>query len=155
MKKGAFTMMEMIFVIVILGILAAIAIPRYLAMRDASHEAILISFVRTLNRTTGEDLWARSISEGKHGKISQLESVEGKDFLKNYITIPNEINSSSIDLTNCGNGEYKTIMTVDSSKVGGEYNITCKDGSDIHAPYFKLIRLRDHKVLVSRDVNDN
>lgn len=149
--KKAFTMLELIFVIVIIGILASVAIPRYFALGDSAHEANLISFVRTLNRTTGEDLWGRSLNEGKNGSIKNLASVEGADFLSKYITIPKEINASSINLKNCGDGNYSTIMTADPKIAGDEYNITCKDGTAISAPYFRLIRIRDGKILVSRD----
>jgi len=149
--KRAFTMIELIFVIVILGILAAVALPRYFLVGQHAHEANLISFVRTLNRTTGEDLWSRSISENKNGSIRNLEAVEDANFLKKYITIPKEINESDINLSNCGVNEYKTIMRANAKIAGEEYNITCKDGTSTTAPYFKLVRLRDGKVLVNRE----
>jgi len=149
--KKAFTMIELIFVIVILGVLAGVAIPRYFAVGQDAHQANLISFTRTLNRTTGEDLWSKSISSGKNGSIANLESVEDGNFLKKYISIPKEINFSSIDLTKCGTNGYNTIMIADSKIVGEEYNITCKDGTATTAPYFRLIRLKDNKILVSRD----
>ena len=148
--KRAFTMIELIFVIVILGILAAIAIPRYFALGQSSHEANLISFVRTLNRTTGEDLWGRSMSKGLNGSIRNLTATENANFLSKYVTIPPEINISDINLSKCGVGEYKTIMTANVKVAGEEYNITCKDGTATTAPYFQLIRLKDNKVLVSR-----
>jgi prepilin-type N-terminal cleavage/methylation domain-containing protein len=151
MKKGGFTMIELIFVIVILGILAAVAIPRYFTMGKSVHETNLISFVATLNRTTGEDLWARSISSGKEGKIKDLSDVEDARFLSKYIKIPQEVNASSINLKNCGDDDFKTIMTGNVDILGEEYNITCKEGDVSHAPYFKLIRIRDNKVLVSRN----
>jgi prepilin-type N-terminal cleavage/methylation domain-containing protein len=149
--KKAFTMIELIFVIVIIGILAAVAIPRYFSLGDSAHEANLVSFVRTLNRTTGEDLWARSISEGKKGSIKNLEAVEGADFLSKYVTIPVEVNKSSIDLSKCGDGVYKTVMVADAKVAGEDYNITCKDGTPTSAPYFRLVRVKDGKILVSRD----
>ncbi len=147
----SFTMLELIFVIVVIGILAAIAIPRYFLLGNSAHEANLISFVRTLNRTTGEDLWARSINEGKNGSITNLATKEDAVFLSKYIQIPKEINISSINLKNCGNGEYKTVMIADFTVAGEEYNITCKDGTSKSAPYFKLIRVKDNKVLVNRE----
>ncbi|GAB6073777.1 type II secretion system protein [Nautilia lithotrophica] len=149
--KIAFTMLEVIFVIVILGILAGIAMPRFFAVGQHAHEAVLISFVRTLNRTTGEDMWARSIHEGKNGSIKDLNTTEGAAFLSQYITIPKEINSTSINLKNCGTNEYKTIMQANSEIAGKEYNITCKDGTAKSAPYFRLIRIDDNETLVTRD----
>ena len=144
-------MIELIFVIVVIGILAAVAVPRYFSVSHEAHESILISFTRTLNRTTGESLWSRSMNNGEKGSIVNLSSNENTDFLSKYIQLPKEINSSDINLSKCGNGEYKTIITANSEIVGGDYNITCKDGTATTAPYFRLIRLKDNKILVSRD----
>ena len=47
MKKG-FTMIELIFVIVILGILASVAIPRLAATREDAEIATTIANLRTL-----------------------------------------------------------------------------------------------------------
>ena len=149
--KKAFTMIELIFVIVIIGILAGVALPRYFSMGYAAHESNLVSFVHTLNRTTGEDLWSKSINTGKNGSIINLAANEDASFLRKYVSIPKEINSSSIDLKKCGNGEYKTIMTADAEIAGQDYNVTCKDGTSKSAPYFRLIRLKDNKILVTRD----
>ena len=149
--KKAFTMIELIFVIVILGILAGVAIPRYFAVGQDSHQAVLISFVRTLNRTTGESLWSLSMNENKNGSIVNLVPNENAKFLSKYIQIPKEINSNDINLSKCGDGEYKTVMTANAKIAGADYNITCKDGTAVAAPYFRLIRIKDNKILVSRD----
>ncbi len=153
MKKGGFTMLELIFVIVIIGILAAIAVPRYFALGDTSHEANLKSFVSTLNRTVGEELWSLSMNKGKNGDITDLNATEGASFLLKYMQIPPEINASSINFKNCGNGVYKTIATANVKVAGGEYNVTCKNGTATTAPYFRLIKIENGKteVLVSRD----
>ena len=47
MKKG-FTMIELIFVIVILGILASVAIPRLAATREDAEVAATVANLRTL-----------------------------------------------------------------------------------------------------------
>ncbi len=148
--RNAFTLMEEIIVIFILGILAVVVIPRYFKMSRQTHEAVLVSFVNTLNRTIGEELWSKSITTGKNGSIKNLADVEDGNFLSKYIDIPKEINLSSVNLSNCGYNEFKTVMTVNKNIVGEEYNITCKDGSVTTSPYFRLVRIKDNKTLVSR-----
>jgi prepilin-type N-terminal cleavage/methylation domain-containing protein len=144
--RKSFTMIELIFVIVILGILAGFAIVRYLAMSQQAHESNLISFVRTLNRTTGNDLWAKSISEGHNGDVSYIHSI------KNRITLPSEVNGSDIDLKDCNStSEYHLIVESNISITQKLYKIECKDGTAKSAPYFRLIRVEDNKILVSRD----
>lgn len=144
--KKAFTMIELIFVIVIIGILAGVAIPRYFAVGQQAHEANLISFVRTLNRTTGEDLWAKSISEGHNGDVSYIHSI------KDRITLPPEVNGIDIDLKDCNSTtEYHVVAESNVSVTQKLYLIECKDGTAKSAPYFRLIRVEDNKVLASRD----
>ncbi|MEO1928476.1 MAG: type II secretion system protein [Nautiliaceae bacterium] len=48
--KNAFTMIELIFVIVILGILASVAIPKLMSTRDDAQTATLTTQLQTANR---------------------------------------------------------------------------------------------------------
>jgi len=70
MRKG-FTMIELIFVIVILGILAAVAIPRLAATRDDAE----ISKCATNIQTTVSDVGAYYTSQGKFGTVTQMTNV--------------------------------------------------------------------------------
>ena len=137
--KKAFTMIELVFVIVILGILAAVAIPRYFAMGRFAHRSNLVSFVSTLNRTVGEELWSLSLNENKGGSITDLASSEDAKFLSKYVQIPRELNSASINLKNCGKNAYSVIAESNPQITGQKYKILCRDGNATNSPSFELI----------------
>ena len=140
MKRG-FTMIELIFVIVILGILAAVALPKFIGVSKQAHEGNLKSFVGTLNGTTGPSLWSSSISNGHDGNVSylDLEYVKGTNDknLTTYIDMPKEI--KDMNLSKCG-ATYVVIGHADKGYAGADYNITCKDGTANHAPSFQLVQ---------------
>ncbi|PSM51820.1 putative type II secretion system protein [Campylobacter blaseri] len=71
--KKAFTMIELIFVIVILGILAAVVIPRLAVARD---DAKISKFSQNLSMTI-TDCISFYISQGKYDKdISKMTNVD-------------------------------------------------------------------------------
>jgi prepilin-type N-terminal cleavage/methylation domain-containing protein len=59
--KSAFTMIELIFVIIILGILAAVSLPKFIGISDTANSTICEAFVGTLNRTVSHTIWSESI----------------------------------------------------------------------------------------------
>jgi prepilin-type N-terminal cleavage/methylation domain-containing protein len=58
MKRAGFTMIELIFVIVILGILSAVALPKFIGVSEQAEAGKCKAFVGTLNRTVLPALWS-------------------------------------------------------------------------------------------------
>jgi len=135
MKRG-FTMIELVFVIVILGILAAVALPKFVGVSKQAHEGNLKAFVGTLNRSVGPSLWSKSIAEGKNGDISYLDLEDGN--ITTYVDIPKEI-ASGIKLKDCNStSTANLVMKINKNVAGFDGNITCIDGNANQSPRFTL-----------------
>jgi len=166
--KKAFTMIELIFVIVILGILAAVALPKFLGVSQQAHEANLKSFVGTLNRTVGPTLWSKSISDGKDGNVSYTDLEYNKNVSDNnlttYVDIPKEI--ADMNLSYCDDpNNYKIVGYADKGVAGANYFIACKDGNANQSPVFVLYKQPENATTIvgfnnlgdynTTDVEDN
>ena len=140
--KKAFTMIELIFVIVILGILAAVALPKFLGVAQQAHEGNLKAFVGTLNRTVAPTLWSKSISDGKGGQIKNYTEYDDSNFTM-LADIPKEINASHIKFEKCNAGSFNTntsnaFTDANDTITGAEYYIFCRDGNATASPAFVL-----------------
>lgn len=117
MKRAAFTMIELVFVIVILGIMASIAIPKMQSTQKSAEAQKVESFASTLNRTTFPSMYLSAVRSG--GSITSM-SVD------KYIDLPSEI--ISFDISSCGD----TLTDIGDTSIGAK--IYCRDGNSTNVP---------------------
>ncbi len=127
MKRAGFTMIELIFVIVILGILSAVALPKFIGVSQQAHDQKVKSFAGTLNRTVGPSMWAKSLADGNNGVVATAAAglCDTKADLLTYVdTIPAELTFSTT-----------TPCSFDANtSAGGAKSITFVDGNATTAP---------------------
>lgn len=123
MKRFAFTMIELVFVIVVLGILAAIAIPRFSATRDDAQIAKGRSDVAAIRAAIVSERQGRLL-QGSSAYINQLDDAvqdtAGETLFDNNGTATNVLLQYGIASDN-GNGHWmKTGNTTYTYQVLGQ-----------------------------------
>ncbi len=156
-NKKAFSLLELVFVILIVGVIASVALPRFVGISDDARITKLQAFTGTLNRSVAPALW----SNVQRHEPSQNGSVRNS---VNYNTIsegveldsiPNEFinlgDPRTIPLANCIVSTTlipeigEAVGTLTNGKVAGtaviggdRYALGCVDGSLIISPRFYL-----------------
>jgi Tfp pilus assembly major pilin PilA len=128
-------MIELVFVIVIIGILAAVALPRMVGMKESAHAAKAVEFVSSLNSIVAPSLQSKAavgydgIVTGAKGYIASLPAGSVKKKLSHYIELPAQF--SDVDLTGACDVSTaaKPTKTVLSDTENSIY-IVCRDGNE-------------------------
>lgn len=96
MRRG-FTMIELIFVIVIIGILAAVAIPKLAGTATKARESVHEGFIGTLNRSVGPAMWADRVNATAPDLPGSVKSIGD---IASYTDLPTGV--ENFDLSGCG-----------------------------------------------------
>jgi prepilin-type N-terminal cleavage/methylation domain-containing protein len=110
MKRTGFTMIELIFVIVILGILSAVAIPKMMNTSAQAKASNCKSFFATMNNSVGPSLWSNMAIDGQ-----AVDVAFTADTIQAQIDIPADCGISLAEVAQGaidGTGKSTTIDNV-------------------------------------------
>jgi len=127
--KYAFTMIELIFVIVIIGILSIVTLPKFVHVANMGYENNLKAVAGTLNRISTGSIWG-TLANKKNKSLASLD--ENNKMLTYYINVPYNLKTSSktVQETN-GIGLDKIDLKLTANKAIQATNVNnlpiCKD----------------------------
>jgi len=131
MRRSGFTWIELIFVIIILGLLAATAIVKMGDMSDRANEVKLQAMVGSLNRSSGAGFWFKSISDGNRGSVAY--SAYSAVFDQYMELVPGYIQGPSLE--NCNSSGTGILLKY---RYTDTYQVQCRDGDMQTSPQFRL-----------------
>lgn len=129
MKRMAFTMIELVFVIVVLGILAAIAIPKFAATRDDAQIAKGRSDVAAIRSAIVSERQTRLL-QGNSAYINKLHNGNAGDFttiFDNNGTSTSSLLQYGVTTQNNTNGHWDNTVAANGANWQYTYRVINTD----------------------------
>lgn len=126
--RKAFTMIEIIFVIVIIGILASVGIPKLIANRDDAKSSVCAHEVGQLIHEIGNSYMKHGYTEFRNLTISTITNIPTNVGLsRNGIFEAATTTVDSVGVTYYCNGE--ALIQLIGNIASNDYNLTIQDQS--------------------------
>lgn len=131
--KKAFTMIELVFVIVIIGILAAVALPKLAATRDDAKISQLAGNARTLLTDFQSFYTTRGKLEWQNGTIGEVTAIPLRTNCSSAPTTTAQISPTTFSLC------HDTVACLTYTTID-EGNVTVADGTDTSDPICEAVK---------------
>ena len=112
--KKAFSLLELIFVIVIIGIVASVAIPKFMDTRDTA----LVSSIKRDLSTIISSVQTYHLINGNITKISDAVNLNSSNWIIENLKVTDSNSCLYLEVTTNSSGDKILDLVVDSTKTG-------------------------------------